>query len=189
MCLVNISEKKVAEKDITCYKYLHYELKESDIINVANNGDPFECFIYKIKTKGHITIQGNKVYLCTDDPNLDGKDCDDKHGHEFSWIFGGDVQVCTINDNKINNTNLLTLYRNAIVVIGEIYKSKLVLRDDRVNEGLHSYTNIPEKNGNIIVRCTIPQGSEYYEGDFNGEDSLASDTLRYDEIIFNPYKE
>ena len=56
-----------------------------------------------------------------------------------------------------------------------------------VEKGLHSFKYIPTTilfdSKALLVECVIPKGSEYYEGYFSEEKSLASNQLIYKRII------
>lgn len=103
--------------------------------------------------------------------------------------------------NKTDNP-LLTYYQFFPVEMGKEYSSKLVMIDENVEIGLHSFcTDLEAKhfvhrksafavNINLyVVKCVIPKGSKYYHGSFfsmlGDFNSYASDTLRYEEIIKN----
>jgi len=89
-----------------------------------------------------------------------------------------------------------TPYMAMHVEIGKTYRSRLVRGSavfnfynggglhSVINAGLHSYDNLEDAKlaalSHVVVRCTIPAGSKYYVGH---ENEIASDTLRYDEIV------
>lgn len=88
----------------------------------------------------------------------------------------------------------VTPYQYASVKLGETYTSELrkEKNDSIVEIGIHSFKNLVdarnEKNywddPQEIVKCIIPKGSKYYEGDFSClVDSYASTALKYLEII------
>ena len=99
---------------------------------------------------------------------------------------------CPINGRGEYRTPYMGMY----VEIGKTYRSRLVRKDATiydiglrqiVNVGLHSYDNLEDAKlvaspalSHVVVRCTIPAGSKYYVGYGN---QIASDTLRYDEIV------
>ena len=87
-----------------------------------------------------------------------------------------------------------TYYQLTDVVIGETYKSKVIVRPNgtTIGVGLHSYSNkkaLFQFNYDLLsdpirgVKCIIPKGSTYYVGDFCGDRSYASDQLTYVKII------
>jgi hypothetical protein len=96
---------------------------------------------------------------------------------------------------------LITPYRKALVKLGNTYKSNIdITTYNEVTEALHSfkykkdcledaYCEIKSRcrNSNkldyVVVRCIIPQGSVYYEGDFCQYKCYASDTLTYVKIV------
>ena len=98
--------------------------------------------------------------------------------------------------NRLTNpyngkTFFTTPYRAAPVEIGKTYRSELIryVKNGykRIDVGIHSFVDLLwaeryvfSATSRVIVRCTIPAGSKYYVG---YEHEIASDTLRYDEII------
>ena len=91
-----------------------------------------------------------------------------------------------IEDDKGQFT---TSFQYADVKIGETYTSELIISNNEVYNGLHSYAN--ERNAErqaisyreVLVQCTIPKGSIFYTGEFVGSKSYASNVLRYDHVI------
>lgn len=89
---------------------------------------------------------------------------------------------------------LKTPYQHQTVIIGETYKSELILPKNffhrrNVNIGIHSFKNRQDAirdvhfHSNCIVKCVIPKGSKYCIGKFGVDISYASDTLQYVAII------
>ena len=187
MCLNLISNKiesKIAEEDIICYKRLEYLpiIKMSTI----KDGDEFTGVIRNIQCSGKISIESDKIYFCTNHPGLRDADIQNKHGYDNSWMFDSRVTSIIINNKEVVNFKMATLYRNFPIEIGKTYHSKLIKKDEYVNQGLHSYKNLDEaKNSHakIYAECIIPKGSEYYEGKFGVSNAYASDKLTYVKFI------
>lgn len=182
MCLTLKTRTKVTKEDIVCYKRLTIT-KDIDVTKFKD-GQSFTGTIMESPVNGHISIEDNRLFLCTD--SFNGLDCKDKKGHKYSWVFDDDVS--DINGEKIEmKTCYRTAFMNFPVEIGETYHSLLKKSEiDLVDEGLHSYVRLmdaPLYGGECIVRCLIPKGSRYYEGTFCGLRSYASDTLTYVEIV------
>lgn len=89
----------------------------------------------------------------------------------------------------------ITSYRHAPVKFN-ILTSSILIKDNESNTvdfGLHSFINKEDalsearRFGEILVRCIIPKGSEYYQGEFETRGiiypSYASDYIVYDEIL------
>jgi hypothetical protein len=74
-------------------------------------------------------------------------------------------------------------------------KSDGFFQNGYVNKGLHSLSSYRDalhasrkdnQSSIVIVRCTIPKGSEYYVGDWEGYKGYASSALIVDEVM--PYE-
>ena len=82
-----------------------------------------------------------------------------------------------------------TSYQKKSVKIGNTYHSGLERFNNEIHKGLHSYKykedaiKESEKWVEILAKCIIPKGSKYYEGIFDRSVALASDCLKYVEII------
>ena len=91
--------------------------------------------------------------------------------------------------------NLFTPYLSKIVSIGETYISLLSrCYFNEVHMGLHSFADYDdclrhaktERSDifeTVVVECTIPSGSRYYQGKFHRFNSIASDRLVYNKIL------
>ena len=182
----------IAENDIIVYK----AIDKTIAITVSNpsemkHGDLFEGIINGIKCKGKISINYDSyIYLCSNYKGVDGNDAKDKLGYKYSWMMDEAVQKIIINGELVFLREVVgyqTPYQKAKVKIGETYTSKLIKAYDSIGKGLHSFESIDtaRKNSNddIVAKCIIPKGSEYYKGTFNDNISYASDTLTYVEII------
>lgn len=183
MCLQNISERKIAGEDITCYKYLKTAQRISSNVK---HGDDFTCKIKGIAVTGKISIDNNIVYFCTNELKANGKACTEKFGYKYSWIWDGDV-----SDFKDIISVLITPFQEVEVEIGKTYFSDLFptqLNPTILCKGLHSITDLNdciENTGinNVVVKCIIPKGSEYYEGMWWDYKGYASNCIKYVEII------
>lgn len=76
---------------------------------------------------------------------------------------------------------------SSLVKMGETYESKLIKEIGAfVNVGIHSFESLNSAKCDgkgKYVKCIIPKGSHYYEGDFNDFVSYASDKLTYVELV------
>lgn len=189
MCLENVSERFVALEDIPCYK----RLKKSSRISLGEvkHGDSFEGIINEVAAVGKISIEESDIYFCTNTHR--GRTCKEKFGFKHSWINDSYVEVITVNGKTIITPSFRTPYRFAPIEIGNTYESILEKPKSRAIEiGLHTFKfsgdaiSDMDSPKEVIVRCIIPKGSTYYEGDFGGSISYASDKLQYVEIIKIP---
>jgi len=90
------------------------------------------------------------------------------------------------------------------ITIGNTYVSQLnrevipsergLIKTDRVEIGLHSMADkqdciktashwVNEGRNQLIVRCVIPKGSQYYVGTYQGSKSYASTAIQYVEVV------
>lgn len=84
-------------------------------------------------------------------------------------------------------------YKLAPIVFNKVLKSNIKFYDNwrEVEEGLHSFVEQDDAEFNAenyretLVECVIPKGSKLYVGDFEENDSYASDKLIYKRIIAN----
>jgi hypothetical protein len=95
----------------------------------------------------------------------------------------------------LENGNYESYYRHARIELGKTYTSKIERYGESIEVALHSLASLKDAfkfvNERIyqpksvkIVKCTIPQGSKYFQGYFDGEDdSYASDTITYTKEI------
>lgn len=99
---------------------------------------------------------------------------------------------------KNKEGELLTPYQKQLVKVGCTYTSELSKNIfGEIKIGLHSFTTIEGCEEDIkffngfrdyigrmcICSCTIPDGTWYYEGIFDGQPCIASQCLIYDKII------
>ena len=187
MCLENISEKRVAEEDIVCYKYLKVE-SQPKLNFVPKSGASFEGRIYGIDCTGKITRENGKIYFCTNENNIDGEDCEKKWGYKYSWKLDEYVTLITINGKILidrEENQFVTPYRDVIVKMGKTYISRVKVSSwNEIGQALHSYVDIPTDNVYpYIAKCIIPKGATYYEGIFDERRSYASNKLKYINII------
>lgn len=97
------------------------------------------------------------------------------------------------------NKKYRTPFMEKYVQIRKTYHSEITTNIygdmDMINLGLHSFKSLDgvklyQEDNDIIVKCIIPKGSQYYLGTFGSSstrsaESYASDTLTYVEIIKN----
>ena len=189
MCLENVTTKEplTAEKDITVYKYL---IKTFGLVinwkDLVSHGDECVATIMHNTVKGKISIEFDKLFICTNDSNCDGRVANDMLGYKYSWVFDSSITSIIVKGNEIVGACLVTPYQSSPVKIGEEYTSELILERGDVNIGLHSYLTKPiylNKN-EILTECIIPKGSKYFLGDFHStQDSIASDKIKYVKIL------
>ena len=198
MCLSKISEKKVATRPIPVKKVLS-RVYSDKAISQLKDGDEFEAVIDGYKTRGHVMVKNERVFLCynegvgyTTKPipgNVYGHDSLLELNGVLQAKLGGALQVGTlkVNGKAIEGYELRTFYRGFLVEMGRTYYSDLVKDGWIISVGLHSYHDhncpIPSYPGPVMVQCEIPAGAEYYEGYFRGRRSYASNKLKYIKII------
>jgi hypothetical protein len=94
----------------------------------------------------------------------------------------------------VDGDRIVSPYRKFIYNFNETYSTyhSLKVINDNVHEGYHSYTKLKivvrqACNRNIIVRCIIPKGSEYYINDYDEEyvsnNIIIKEIVNPDEII------
>jgi len=184
MCLENISEKKIAKRNIKCYKWLK---KVFDLTTLANaHGKLFKAKIREKEVEGVISISSSGgIYFCQN--HHDGADAFDKFGYEYSWAMDSNVSNIAVEGIEVPFT-LITPYQEIPVEIGKTYLSEVEVTNSIIGEGLHSFYDledaIDDADDNwVIVECIIPKGSTYYSGTFIGWKSYASNELKYEEIV------
>lgn len=103
--------------------------------------------------------------------------------------------VCYKHVFQWKEDKIITTYQKTAVKIGRTYTSTIDLDRDssEISTALHSFTNIQSARetakfifcppANLIVKCIIPKDSIYYVGMFRGKMSIASNVLKYVEII------
>lgn len=129
MCLSNVTTREplIAEEDITVYKFIE---KSSELIDnwkeLVNHGDDCIAVIDNETVNGKISINFDKLYICTDNPNFDGNYAEDMLGYNYSWAFDNDVKSLTINGKNIVCLGYRTIWQNSPVKIGKTYKSELI---------------------------------------------------------------
>lgn len=190
------AKSRIAVEDIICYKRLLYKessCAQEDLLRSYDNHE-FIGIINNVKCEGKIRVEDNRVYFCTNESRLDGCDCVDKLGHDFSWRF--DVRIFHIAIKSTNELqtifecSYITPYRHAEVQMGKIYTSDLGIKQysqtDAIHQGLHSFVKSRDAKADgpdVIVKCIIPKGAEYYEGIFYDMSAYASNQLKYIEIV------
>ena len=186
------AELLIAKRDMIVYKRL--KLIDNKTSELINDGDLFSGVINDINCNGKIhKTKAGELFFCTNNYLLNGSESPEKFGYKYSWIMRPSVTSIIINgvefiDKLVSNTILHTPYMGANIIIGETYKSKLVVEDANVENGLHSFhTVLATKSdyfvNDVIVKCIIPKGSKYYKGKYGNYVSYASNTLKYVEII------
>jgi len=188
MCLEleKIVKPSIAKEDIECYKYLLPEM----IPAIEFHGKKFSGSIRDTECTGAISINKSNVFFCTDEIDIDGRNCANKLGYKYSWVFDDNVEVINVDGvnvtDKMYTDGYVTPYQREVVEIGKTYISDLDTETNNIEIGLHSFVhfnNLPARNENVFVKCIIPKGSQYYKGKFDFDDSYASDKLTYVEII------
>ena len=107
------------------------------------------------------------------------------------------------------NEGYVTPYQRAKIKIGKIYKSSIEKKErmgvgedgwmrgwvEIINKALHSFLNKEDAKEHyldiwggrgewsVIVKCKIPKGATYYKGTFDDLESIASNKLKYVEIV------
>ena len=101
---------------------------------------------------------------------------------------------------RIQDNNLYAYYRNFEYEIGKLYRGPLVWGKTystseglymNINEGFHSYSDIEYAKENyrdvlksaVIVKCVIPKGTIFFEGEQNCGRGYASNQIIIKEIM------
>ena len=190
MCLRNASELKTAKKDFVVFKVLKVICtpKQPEDEWVKYHGKSFTGVIAGITCEGKIYADGENVWFCTDDWNLDGSNSPDRLGYDYSYIMDSTIISIKVDDEELMEiSRYQTPYRQSDIIPSSTVQSALVMTTyNRIGEGIHAYMSregaehdAGGKLDMIIVECTIPKGAEYYEGEFNHVASIAADTLIY----------
>ena len=196
MCLYLKSvktRKQIAKKDIIVYKALdirNKKINSVDKLKKLKHGDSFSGVINSIECEGKVSIDFiGRIFFCTNEEKLNGNRTSDRFGYKYSWIKDPSIKKIIVNDETIYNIECVdeyyTPYQQFEVKIGETYFSKLDKWYNIVEKGLHSFETLKDAKDcrDIIAKCIIPKGSEYYKGMFNDNISYASNKLTYLEII------
>jgi hypothetical protein len=187
MCLERISEKKVADRDITVYKRLVMNYG----ISPRLNNKPFSCKINNVLVEGKLSVERGQLYFCTNDDRFDGEIADDKKGFKYSWVLDPRVNLKTLKvegkKTKTHNEELLvTPYQKMPITLGKEYESEISFINENernaIIKALHSFKSkksARNDGGGFVVECIIPKGTEYWEGWYLGVPSIASRKLVY----------
>lgn len=104
--------------------------------------------------------------------------------------------VCYKFVEIFNKDTFITPYQGVLTELGKTYIASLTKVDykgfSEITYGLHSYKNFENaKNKAInfgkefcVVKCIIPRWSRYYVGEYDCDESFASNKLIYSEIVF-----
>lgn len=180
MCLtVTDSTKHTAADNIIVYK----PVIKTSLVDVSDvtHGTPFKGVIYGIPCEGKIAIEGDTIFYCTNEIELDGAIADDRLGYSYSWRQDKKVQRIEVNGVQIFKPGYLTPYRDYVVTLNVVCNSKLRFDGKSVYEGFHSYKRYTEAANSVysvcVLKCVIPKGAEYYKGTFDGAESYASSQI------------
>jgi hypothetical protein len=195
MCLSNISKSKIAEEDITVYKCLSIQ-KIVDYRHVVTGNKYVAELFNGDKICGEIGICCGITFLYHNNLNYTNDFYEYNSKYKSCTVFGRQISKLYINHKNIIITGYVTPYRHVNVEIGKTYTAKISPKNERIEEGLHSFVNkrdciISSKKDSVIVKCIIPKGSKYYSGDFvilgkkfyRTCDSIASEALKYVKIV------
>lgn len=184
MCLDNVGELKTALEDVVVFKRLEPARRIQDVEQY--HGKPFIGVINDVAVHGKITVEAECMFFCTDFGIANGAQCNNRHEFKYSWRLDAavDLESLKIEGEKMFKVaNYQTPYRNFLITLGEKYESQLVKDEwDEVDLGIHSFTTLEDAKDDgfgVVVQCIIPTGSNYYEGEFCGKSSIASDTIIY----------
>jgi hypothetical protein len=187
MCLERISEKMVADRDITVYK----RLVMKPVINPKLNNKPFSCKISNVLVEGKLSVEREQLFFCTNDIRFSGEEADDKKGFKYSWVLDHQVDLKTlrVEGKKMKTVSeefLATPYQGTPITLGKEYESEISFITengrDAIMKALHSFKSQRNARGDgsgFVVKCIIPKGTEYWEGWFYGIPSIASRKLIY----------
>ena len=82
--------------------------------------------------------------------------------------------VETVRGNNQYKVKYISLYQGFIYERGKTYFSEISRYYNKIEEGVHSYTNLKtaseyKRYGVVLIECTIPKGSTYYYDPENEE--------------------
>lgn len=106
-------------------------------------------------------------------------------------------KILKLKRNQNNEKVYFTPYQYRNIVIGETYQSRLCRNQycrRTIDYGLHSFMRKVDAENLVnryrrgyrdcvIVRCIIPCGGLYYQGEFGYYKSIASNILTYEKIV------
>jgi len=187
MCLSNTGRKLTATKDLVCYK----RLVDTIILKEGfeqYHGKEATAIVGGEQLQIVISIHDGRLYLCSNNRCLNGRCCPNKFGLRYSWIVNEKVKSIKCDGEElIAMLAFKTPYQDAVVKIGQTYKSDLRKdEDDKVSIGIHSFLNLEDAKcdgSGTFVECCIPKGARYYKGVYANAKNYASDTLIYVKII------
>ena len=187
MCLERISEKKVADRDITVYK----RLVMREAVDPRLNDKPFSCKISSVLVEGKLSVEEGRLFFCSNDIRFNGREANDKKGFKYSWVLDLQVDQETLkvegkNPKIIIGELLATPYQGTLITLGKEYESEITFTNkngcDVITKAIHSFRDQEDAWGDgigFVVECIIPEGTEYYEGLFHDVRSIASRKIVY----------
>lgn len=201
MCLdiTEKSRKMIAKNDKVVYKMAIMSMYDY-VLDIVSDGISFKGCICGVQCSGKIHKDDKTLYFLTNEPYLKGVISPEMYGYLYSWKGINGISELIINGVDIldsknivkylnENTNkefLKTPYQRNPVKIGKTYKSDLIVNDNSIMKGLHSYKRKSSCGYFLsfaIVKCTIPKGTEYYVGLFGNKVSYASKKITYNEVV------
>lgn len=165
MCLIKNKLKYTGNKRITCYKVL-----ESDLIS------PFQWFQYVLNHRYDTSFDFSTSLSST----IDGK---------INWhMFGLIIKTSFSSNSFINNIKTAVNYyrkKDYDVVLKGFHSFKDIYSAEKLKKEFKYYNDGREY---IIVKCTIPEYTWYYEGysglNYSDEDNnYASESIILEEIL------
>lgn len=87
------------------------------------------------------------------------------------YISDKDITCYKVVYDTANIFKMKSLYCEFFYELGKVYNTEFGFRNYLIYEGFHSFKNYADAvdsyynhNGSMIVECTIPKGSKYYDG-------------------------
>ena len=175
---------QIATEDITVYKKVY---PTTIIKRGLKTGDVCTAIIKGYVVNGVISIEEKEIFICYNNSNIVGCSCNNKQGFPHSWCVDSMVTSIIVNDKEYIQPGYKTQYRQFKIILKHTYKSKLIIEKEIgynfVNIGIHSFVNIPVHMTTNVIKCIIPKGSNYIVGSFNCQKSIASDKIKYLEVV------
>ena len=187
MCLSRAGELLVAKEDLVCYKRLRpYRVLTQDLDKY--HGKEAVAIVRGKEYNVTISIERDRLFLCSNNENLKGRRCVERFGYDYSWIYDSSVTSIKCDEEElVDDSKFKTPYQDAVVTIGETYTSALYKNySGDVHLGIHSFLRLEDaKNGGsgVFAECFIPKGAEYYKGLYDGAANYASKKLTYVKIL------
>ena len=90
---------------------------------------------------------------------------------KYPNISDKDITCYKVVYDTANIFKMKSLYSDFFYELGKVYNTEIGFKNYSIFEGFHSFKNYDDAvdfyynhDGSMIVECTIPKGSKYYDG-------------------------